>query len=335
MPAKQVRSIVFTLNNPADADVVITTMQKQEWIDYAIIGKETATTGTPHLQGYIKLKKQKSLKKLNKLCEEAMGKRPFIEPVKGSPQQNITYCSKQGDFIEWGNKPFMGERTDIAEFIAKAKKVRCDEDELKLIEDMPTAWARYYKAGRAARTIDEAVEAKELRKKQYENAELRDWQKGAIELLEKQTNRQVLWLVDTKGNTGKTWLGQYLAATKDAFIIQGGAIRDIAYAYERQSYVVFDLSRQKADLEYIYNIIEHLKDGQLFSSKYESTVKAFCPPKVMVCSNWQPNMELLSKDRWVIRDVPEDFTNPWSIASSVKSSPAIWHEDFIFPDDYH
>lgn len=68
---------------------------------YHICGKEVApTTGTPHLQGYIILNRQQRLsymKKLNSRCH--------WEVAKGNTEQNITYCSKCDDFMEFGERP--------------------------------------------------------------------------------------------------------------------------------------------------------------------------------------------------------------------------------------
>lgn len=38
---------------------------------------------------------------------------PHIEPAWGTPQDNIIYCSKDGKFIQAGDKPSQGARTDL------------------------------------------------------------------------------------------------------------------------------------------------------------------------------------------------------------------------------
>lgn len=62
-----------------------------------ILGKEICpTTGTPHLQGFIKLKKP------SRITELKITGKPHFEACKGNEEQNVKYCSKDGDFIKWG-----------------------------------------------------------------------------------------------------------------------------------------------------------------------------------------------------------------------------------------
>lgn len=62
-----------------------------------IVGKEICpTTGTPHLQGFIALNKPMRISEI-----KILGK-PHFESCKGDEEQNVKYCSKEGDFIKWG-----------------------------------------------------------------------------------------------------------------------------------------------------------------------------------------------------------------------------------------
>lgn len=77
--------------------------------DYMIVGKEVGEEGTPHLQGYIRKKTQIRFNSLKKMMPQA-----HFEIAKGTPEQNIKYCSKEGDFVEIGERPVgQGKRTDI------------------------------------------------------------------------------------------------------------------------------------------------------------------------------------------------------------------------------
>lgn len=57
---------------------------------YLIAGKEKGENGTPHLQGYLQLKKKKRLTALKKLFPEQI----HWESSRGDSESNITYCSK-------------------------------------------------------------------------------------------------------------------------------------------------------------------------------------------------------------------------------------------------
>lgn len=74
--------------------------------------------------------------------------------------------------------------------------------------------------------------------------------------------------------------------------------KDIAYAYNYEPWVVFDFTRDK-ELIVNYSVIEHLKNGVIFSWKYESFTKRFPSPKIICLSNFTPEFDKLSKDRWL------------------------------------
>jgi len=67
---------------------------------YCIVGKEKGEEGTPHLQAFFQFGSLKSLKQL-----KAQVARAHWEATKGSIDQNVAYCSKEGDFIERGVRP--------------------------------------------------------------------------------------------------------------------------------------------------------------------------------------------------------------------------------------
>ena len=67
---------------------------------YNVFGYERGAEGTPHLQGYIHFKNQKTLSAVKKLLPRA-----HLEPRKGTIDQAVDYCKKDGDFEEFGDKP--------------------------------------------------------------------------------------------------------------------------------------------------------------------------------------------------------------------------------------
>lgn len=101
---KLYRSWCFTWNNPVKFDYTNIKCR------YIIVGDEKGDEkGTPHHQGYVMFKSPTSFKS----CQKRLPTGAHIEPAKGSPQQNITYCSKQSILLEIGERPVMGKRTDI------------------------------------------------------------------------------------------------------------------------------------------------------------------------------------------------------------------------------
>lgn len=131
---------------------------------------------------------------------------------------------------------------------------------------------------------------------------LREWQKKLeIELLEKPNDRKIIWICDNEGNMGKTVFCKYMAIKHKATIIQSGKKSDIAYMIDNPKIVLFNLSRTQ-ESRINYDAIESIKDGMIMSSKYESKMKIFNPPHVIIMSNFMPDINMMSKDRWDIRE---------------------------------
>ena len=86
-----------------------------------------------------------------------------------------------------------------------------------------------------------------------------------------------------------------------AMIIVPGKKADMSYVVRTDCKTFFmDCPRSKQG-EYIqYDFLEELKNGYVFSPKYESKVKTFNPPHVVVFMNETPDMEKLSPDRYTI-----------------------------------
>jgi len=94
------RAWCFTLNNynAKDEEHIQTTLKTLS--RYLIYGREVGADGTPHLQGYVYFHNQRQRKAVGRLLPRA-----HLEPTKGSPTQNKAYCSKEGDFFEYGEIP--------------------------------------------------------------------------------------------------------------------------------------------------------------------------------------------------------------------------------------
>lgn len=131
-----------------------------------------------------------------------------------------------------------------------------------------------------------------------EEKDLYDWQKFIVTKLKEQDDRKVIWIHDEQGGRGKTHLAKYLATKEDTMICHNASTRDVALAYQKQTYVVFDYTRTEDSIN--YSAIEHLKNGIIFSSKYQSAMKFFTPPKILCLSNSLPDLTGLSMDRWDI-----------------------------------
>lgn len=138
---------------------------------------------------------------------------------------------------------------------------------------------------------------------------LRDWQNKCLNKLQTQNDRNVLWVYDKAGGKGKSTLTNYLIDNLGAFFCNSGNTRDVAYAYNHEDTVIFDLPKSTIDDEgkdwTPYRLMEMFKDGRLFSSKYHSGMKRFKSCKVVVFANYLPDRSKMSNDRWAIWDLNE------------------------------
>lgn len=91
---KEVKMYCFTLNNYTEEEYDNLKIRLNPLGDY-ILGREVGESGTPHIQGFINLKKKKSWSSFIKYIDN---KRLHIEPCKGNLQQNINYCCKDNNF---------------------------------------------------------------------------------------------------------------------------------------------------------------------------------------------------------------------------------------------
>jgi len=116
-------------------------------------------------------------------------------------------------------------------------------------------------------------------------------------------DRHIFWVCDTIGNRGKSRLAKYLCCEKGAIQLTG-RLQDMGYAYNKEPIVVFNITRAQAEhSDHIYTMAEMLKDGYIFSTKYESTAKRFRPPHVIVFANVFPKDGMWSADRAIVVDL--------------------------------
>ena len=113
----------------------------------------------------------------------------------------------------------------------------------------------------------------------------------------------MLFCVDITGNNGKTFLAKWLLTSQNAQYFNTTKYADVFYAVNTvDQIVIFDLTRDK--LEFInYGLIESLKNGLGFSSKYECVTKIFEPKRIIVFMNDFPDRSKLSADRWDVYDI--------------------------------
>lgn len=136
----------FTLNNPTSNST------PEEWTDsvaYCVWQLEKGESGTPHLQGYLQLKKKGRLSFLKKLSSSA-----HWEMRKFSHQDCVNYCTKESDEKSTRlDGPWtygvptkgQGQRNDLLALKEAADQGQTERAIAMNPETFP-AWAKYYRA---------------------------------------------------------------------------------------------------------------------------------------------------------------------------------------------
>jgi len=287
------RRYAFTLNNYTctQVEALNRSLDDDAQVRYALYGKEVSDSGTPHLQGYISLKSKKRLGAMKKL----FGNEIHFEGCKGSEQSNIDYCSKDGDVTTFGTPSTQGKRSDL-----DAVKEAIDNGATlsDLNEEHFGCMMRYGK------NIASYHRSKHNTPKQIPNHSLREWQSDLADCLKLPADeRTIAFVVDYKGNEGKTWFTKHISniyGTK-VQVMKPGKKADMAYEL-RNDIKIYFLDCTRVQTERIpYDFLEELKDGSVFSGKYESVTKHMADNlHVVVLMNSDPDMRAMSQDRYHI-----------------------------------
>lgn len=155
---------------------------------------------------------------------------------------------------------------------------------------------------RARRIMDESI--------------FRPWQVTLNEILKKTPNdRDVIWIVDEVGKTGKSKFTKHLAAVNNdtISISNTGRINDFSTIIANELMagwtgrtIIFDLPRKSKDYD-ISACIEDVKNGKITATKYNGMTMYFDEPHVVIFANYLPKPGELSLDRWRVYEVTSDY----------------------------
>lgn len=132
------------------------------------------------------------------------------------------------------------------------------------------------------------------------------WQRSISEIIleKKKTNRQIIWIVEPNGNTGKSMFGKYLEFhNKHISYSRISKSADILTSVSLEySIYYFDFPRTNGPQFCPFQALECVLDGVVDDCKLKKTPRKlrFDPPWVVVVSNFEPDTDKLSKDRWKI-----------------------------------
>ncbi len=284
----------FTLNNYTSEHEDLLKTFFNEYCRYLVYGKEIGSKEhTPHLQGYIQLKKKLRMLSLKK----KLGINTIhLEKQRAKNSEDArNYCLKDGDIVEYGEFLKFGS--------PKAKKdnlrqliINCESwnDVLDLIATRP-GYLNYAK---------ECWRNRPIKKDLSKQIELLPWQQTVLDLLLKPDDRTIYIVCDPEGNHGKTFLCNYLEDYHNAFVCGLMKSSDILYQYNNETIICIDMPRNNDENFAISGAIETLKNGRGLVGKYEGKrIYRPYPASVIIFTNSESGMEYaskFSKDRVVL-----------------------------------
>jgi len=116
--------------------------------------------------------------------------------------------------------------------------------------------------------------------------------------------RVINWYWEPTGNVGKSFLAGYLCITEDAIICQGKSAdvlhQIVKYREDEKKnpkILIYDIPRT-AEQYVAYGLMERIKNGIVYSGKYEGARLILPAMHVCVFANFEPDYEKMSKDRW-------------------------------------
>ena len=178
----------------------------------------------------------------------------------------------------------------------------------------------------------------------YENVTLRLWQHKVISFIDAPHLRQVIWIVGTRGNEGKTFLQNYISnyygSRRVVATDIAGRKKNIAHYLAKlplECKDIFLFNHPASASEAVaYDLLEDIKDGRTRSDKYSTEQVMFKTPNtVMVFSNEHPRTEALKKDRWRIYEIIDEELCHKNSSTSKPSRLSFMPDKIRQPKYYH
>lgn len=142
--------------------------------------------------------------------------------------------------------------------------------------------------------------------------DLYPWQSECLTTLSNSASpRTISWYWENTGNTGKSSFCKYLCYHHNAVYIDEGKKSDLINIIfnvkniNSKSVIVIDIPRDNGN-NVSYKAIESIKNGVIMNSKYETGMRLFNSPHIIIFSNFPPNKDKLSSDRWYIKEIEKN-----------------------------
>lgn len=147
---------------------------------------------------------------------------------------------------------------------------------------------------------------------EYKDVVWKSWQTDLLDIIGScSSKRTIHWVYEKTGNVGKTFLARFLCLQPGTVVCEGkksdifNQVNSMIEAGTIPKLVIVDCPRTCIDF-LSYTAIECLKNGLLYSGKYEGGLCVFPSPTVLCFANEKPKQEKLSLDRWHIYKIQDD-----------------------------
>lgn len=139
--------------------------------------------------------------------------------------------------------------------------------------------------------------------------------------------REILWIYDSRGNSGKTDTAKWMGHFKGAWVSLWDTAANIATRIFKNSssppkVCIFNLTKQKPHAVHkvdLYTMIEAVKDGMVTHGKWEGGQVFFNPPHVVVLANELPSMAMLAENRFKVKGISR---SDWTLYDYYTNGPA-------------
>lgn len=141
-----------------------------------------------------------------------------------------------------------------------------------------------------------------------EEENLYPWQKDILDIIVERNNcdRSIYWIYENEGHVGKSAFTKFIAHNYGCMLTMKGKMNDImnaAFEYKGElRTVICDIPRSSGN-KISTAAIEQLKNGVIINHKFETGQKVIASPVIIIFSNFEPELEGLSLDRWKICEI--------------------------------
>lgn len=270
-----------------------------------------------HIQGLMKFAKQSSCSAITAIFNS------YAKFDWGNllTRQDITmmkvYCKREKTRVKHGNT--YGEDEIVQQYGNKTSKANKEMMTMKLVDEIRekgkllarTSWFAQRGSKNTWDAAQKQYHAEEWASQQhqlYQDAKTivwKPWQQFVVDQLnEPIDSRKILVILDEAGNSGKTFLmTKWKLLNEDRVSnLTNGKGRDLMHILSKKplcNTILVNLPRS-SDGPVNYQALEHAKDGEFTSTKYDGDEKSLNPTRMVIFTNKPLNWNALSKDRWQI-----------------------------------